>query len=253
MTYETIIYQKEDGIGIITFNRPERFNAINEKFIREMNSVLDEIEEDEEVRVVILTGGEKTFCSGVDLKETYTPATSRMLNKLFIRIEEFVKPTIAAINGYAYGGGCEIAVCCDFRVASETASFAFPEIKVGAMPSAGPTFRLPPLIGIGKSKELLYIGDSLSAAEALNIGLINRVVPAGTALVETKKLAAVLLDRPPLSLRATKECIQAAMRIDRKGASDFVRSASDLLRFTEDYQEGRAAFREKRKPVWKGR
>lgn len=253
MNYETIIYQKEDGIGIITFNRPERFNAINEKFMKEMNLVLDEIEEDDEVRVVILTGGEKIFCSGADLKEAYTPATSKRLNRFFIRLEEFGKPTVAAINGYAGGGGCEIAVCCDLRVASETATFAFPEIKVGAMPSAGPTFWLPPLVGLGRAKELLYIGDPITAAEALNIGLVNRVVPAGTALDGAKNLAAVLLDRPPLSLRATKECIHAARGLDSKGASDFVRSASDLLRVTEDYQEGRTAFREKRKPVWKGR
>lgn len=253
MSYETIIYHKEDGIGIITFNRPDKLNAINKQFVTEMNLVLDDIEADDEIRVVTITGGEKVFCAGADLKETFTPAISKRLNDLFTRIEKFDKPTIAAINGYAVGGGCEIALCCDLRVASETASIGLPEVKVGTMPSGGGTFRLPHLIGMGRAKEMLYLGESLSGIEAFNIGLVNKVVPPGKVLDEARRLARILLDRPPLAIKAIKDCVHAGTQLDSESALNFVMNVANLLRTTEDYQEGRKAFSEKRKPIWKGR
>lgn len=253
MNYETIRYQQEGGIGIIIFNRPDSRNAINEQMAREMNGVLDEIEADEGVRVVVITGGESVFCAGADLNEPFTPATSKRLNDLFTRIERLAKPTIAAISGYAYGGGCEISLCCDLRVASETALISLPEIKVGTIPSAGSAFRLPRLIGVGRAKEMHYVGEPVSGKEALSMGLVNRLVPAGEVLDEARRIAAILLDRPPLSLKAVKECIHAGLQLDTDSAVNFVMNAANLLRSTEDYQEGRNSFREKRKPVWKGR
>lgn len=253
MSYETIIYDKEDSLGIVTLNRPERLNATNEQLIKELNMVLDEIEYDDDTRVVILTGGEKVFCVGADLKEQRAPGRSQRSNRLYNRIERFGKPIIAAINGYALGGGCEMALCCDLRVASEDASIGVPEIKVGSLPSAGGTFRLLPLIGLGRAKELLYTGNSVSGVEALNIGLVNKVTPPGKALDGAKKLAEILLDRPPLAIKAIKNCVHAAIPLHTETIVDFVINSSDLLRGTEDYQEGRRAFREKRKPLWKGR
>lgn len=253
MGYETIIYDKEDGIAVITLNRPQQLNAINEQLIKEVNMVLDEIEYDNDVLIVILTGGEKFFCAGADLKEPRAPGRSQRSNRLFNRIERFGKPIIAAINGYALGGGLEIALCCDLRVASETASIGAPEVKVGTIPSGGATFRLTRLIGIGRAKELLYTGNPVNGVEALNIGLVNKVSPPDMALDEAKNLAKVLLERPPLSIKAIKNCVHAAIQLDTESAVDFVINSADLLHGTEDYQEGRTAFREKRKPVWRGK
>lgn len=253
MSYEAVIYDKEDGIAVITLNRPQQLNAINEQLIREVNMVLDEIEYDNDVLAVILTGGEKIFCAGADLKEPRAPGRSQRSNRLFNRIERFGKPIIAAINGYALGGGLEIALCCDLRVASETASIGAPEVKVGTIPSGGATFRLTRLIGIGRAKELLYTGNPVNGIEALNIGLVNKVSPPDMALDEAKNLAKVLLERPPLSVKAIKNCVHAAIQLDTESAVAFVINSTDLLRGTEDYQEGRTAFREKRKPVWRGK
>lgn len=253
MSYETIIYDKENGIGIITLNRPQQLNAINEQVIKEVNIVLDEIERDNEVRVVIITGGQKFFSAGGDLKEQRTAGRTRRSNQLYIRLERLGKPTIAAINGYALGGGCEIALCCDFRIASETASLGTPEVKVGIIPSGGATLRLPRLIGLAKAKEMLYTGNLINGIEAFNVGLVNRVCPPGMALDEAKKLAEILLERPPLSIRAIKECLHVGIQVDTESAIEFLCKSADLLRGTEDYKEGRSAFREKRKPVWKGR
>lgn len=253
MSYETVIYQKEGSIGIITFNRPDRLNAINNQLLDEFDSSLDETES-EDVRVVILTGNERSFCAGFDLKETVTPSISQKYNRLINRIESFGKLTIAAIDGYALGGGCEIALCCDFRIASGTASIGLPEVKVGIIPSGGVTYRLlPRVIGLGRAKEMLYLGESLSGIEAFNIGLVNKVVPPGKVLDEAKRLAGILLDRPPLSIKAIKDCVHAGIQLDSEGTVNFVMNAANLLRPTEDYLEGREAFREKRKPIWKGK
>lgn len=252
MSYETIIYEKEKGIGTIIFNRPDRLNALNEKLLDELSMVLDGIENDD-VRVVIITGGEKCFSAGFDLKETRTSSVIFKLNKIFTRIERFGKPVIAAINGYALGGGCEIALCCDLRVASETASIGLPEVKMGTISAGGGTFRLPRLIGMGRAKEMLYTGESLNGREAFNIGLINKVVSSGKVLDEARRMAGILLERPPLSIKTIKDCIHAGIQFDTENAIDFVITSADLLRSTEDYKEGWNAFIEKRKPIWKGR
>ena len=253
MSYETILYVKEKGLGIITLNRPAQGNSINEQLIRDLNAVLNEIEKDEEVRVVVLTGGDKFFCSGADLKEPRQPGRSQRANKLFSRVEKFAKPTLAAINGYALGGGLEISLCCDFRVAAEDARLGTPEVKVGIIPSGGATLRLPRLIGIAKAKEFLLLGEPVTGTQALALGMVSRVAPPGKALEEAQKLAQILMDRPPLSLKAIKDCVLEGQLMETEIAVESIIRTADLLRNTEDYQEGRNAFWEKRTPVWKGR
>jgi enoyl-CoA hydratase/carnithine racemase len=253
MNYETTRYTKEEGLGLITFNRPEQGNAINEQLIKDMQGVLDEAEKDPEIRVIIITGGEKFFCAGADLKEPRLPGRSQRSNSLFSRIEKFEKPSIAAINGYALGGGLEISLCCDFRVAAEDARLGAPEVKVGIIPSGGATLRLPRLIGMARAKEFLLLGEPITALQALNLGMLNRISPPGKALDEAKKLGKILLDRPPLSLKAIKDCVFIGQLMETEGAIEYIIRTADLLRNTEDYQEGRNAFREKRKPIWKGR
>ena len=251
MTYKTLLYQKKNSTGIVIFNRPERLNAINDRLLDELNRLLDDIGSDD-TRVVIFTGSEKSFCAGFDLKETMAPQISQKYNKLLNRIESFGKPTIAAISGYALGGGCEIALCCDFRVASETASIGLPEVKVGIIPSGGVAYRLlPRIIGLGRAKEMFYLGEPISGIEASNAGLVNEVFPQNKVLDEAKKLAKILADRPALSIKSIKDCIQAGVQLESADAANFVMNAANLLRPTEDYEEGRKAFREKRKPIWK--
>jgi enoyl-CoA hydratase len=253
ISYETILCAKEEGFGFITLNRPQHGNAINEQLIKDMNGALNEAEKDPEVRVIVITGGEKLFCAGADLKEPRLPGRSQRSNSLFSRIERFEKPTIAAINGYALGGGLEISLCCDFRVAAEDARLGTPEVKVGIIPSGGATLRLPRLIGIARAKELLLFGESITASQALDLGLVNRVSPPGKALDEARKLGKFLNDRPPLSLKAIKDCVLAGQLMETERAIEYIIQTADLLRNTEDYREGRNAYREKRKPVWKGR
>ncbi len=253
MNYETILCFREGGLAIVTLQRPGQGNSINEQLIRDLNAALEEIEGDPGVRVVVLTGGEKFFCSGADLKEARLPGRSQRSNSLFSRIERFPKPTIAAMNGYALGGGFEISLCCDFRVAAEDARIGTPEVKVGIIPSGGATLRLPRLIGLAKAKEFLLLGESISGSQALGLGIVNWVSPPGKALDEARKLAGMLIDRPPLSLEAVKDCVLAGLHMETHSAVEYIIRTAELLRHTEDYQEGRNAFREKRKPVWKGR
>jgi enoyl-CoA hydratase/carnithine racemase len=253
MNYETILYGKEEGLAVVTLNRPSQGNSINERLIEDLNAALDEIEKDGEVRSVVLTGGEKFFCSGADLKEPRRPGRSQRANLLFTRVERLDRPTIAAINGYALGGGLEISLCCDFRVAAADARLGTPEVKVGIIPSGGATLRLPRLIGMAKAKEFLLLGESVSGEQAFALGIVNRVSPPGKALEEGRRLGMTLADRPPLSLKAIKDCLRAGWLMDTEAAVESIIDTADRLRQTEDYLEGRNAFREKRKPVWKGK
>lgn len=249
----TLGYEKQEGQGIITLNRPREKNTINDPLIAEFQQVLDEVEMDPEVRVVLITGGKSLFCAGADLKEVRTPGRTERSNQLFNRIERLGKPTIAAINGYALGGGLEMALCCDFRVASEDARLGAPEVKVGIIPSGGATLRLRYFLPLARVKEMLMIGEPLTGQEAFNLGLVQRLTPAGQAMDGARELAGVLEARAPLSLKAIKDCIHQGMTGDPGEAIAYCIQTADQLRSSEDYREGRLAFREKGKPVWKGR
>ena len=230
--------------------------------------MLDEIYTDNETKTVILTGAGRGFCAGADIKgpaapstdtkETAAPSPRRRPSvgqryTFYNKLEDLGKPVIAAINGPCNGGGLEIALCCDFRIASEAANFGMGEVKLGVIPAGGGTARLPRLIGPGRAKEFLYFGNRIEAWEAYQIGLANKVVPPEELMNEAKKWAAELAERPPLSLRMLKNCVNLGMQMGLLDAIDYEAKCSAILVNTEDRIEGMRAFVEKRKPVFKGR
>jgi enoyl-CoA hydratase len=257
MAYETLQYEKRDGVATVTLNRPERLNAINYQLSVELDALMSEIEDDPEAHVVIITGAGKGFCAGADIKAMADPDTKPVAigrrYTFFNRIEDMGKPVIAAINGACNGGGLEIALCCDFRVAAEQANFGLGEVKLGLIPAAGGTARLPRLIGIGRAKEFLYFGNRVEAREAQAIGLVNKVVAAAELIPEARRWAAELAERPPLSLKALKYCVNLGMQMDLASAVEYEAKQAALLFKTEDVVEGMRAFVEKRKPVFRGR
>jgi len=261
MSYDTVIYEKEKGVGIITLNRPESLNALSFQLKEDLSDVFDEIEKDEDVRVVILTGGKKVFCAGADIKERASSQVSQpkayfnqlKTHRLFCKIEDFEKPVIAAVSGVAVGGGCELSLVCDFRMVSEIARFGVPEVKLGMIPAAGGTQRLPRLIGVTKAKELLFTGDFIDAEEAYRVGLVNKVVSVDRLMDEAKVLAQKLIENPPLSVKFVKRAVNAGIQLDLRSALDYEAHCAALLVASEDYREGFNAFVEKRKPVFKGR
>lgn len=250
--YETIIYEKENGIGVIILNKPQRMNALSTQMVEELEKLIDEIERDKEIRVIILAGGDKFFCAGADLKEEKPPDYLKKLRRLFYKIENGEKPVIAAINGIAYGGGLELALVCDLRLASDSARLGMPEIKIGTIPSAGGTQRLPRTIGITKAKEVVLSGNPINGNEAYRIGLVNKVVSVNSLLDEAKKMALVLSERPPLALKMARSAINTGLKIDLESGLDYEARCSAFLSTTKDRKEGRRAFLEKRKPIFKG-
>jgi enoyl-CoA hydratase len=261
MTFETLIYEKEEGIAIITLNRPERLNALSIRLKEELEDAFEAAGGDSEVRVVILTGGLKCFSAGADIKERAKIQAaqadayfSRLKNHDYYgRIENFEKPVIAAVSGVAVGGGCELALVCDLRIASESARFGVPEVKLGMIPAAGGTQRLPRLIGITRAKELLFTGEFIDAQEAWRIGLVNKVVPVESLMQEAGALARKLIGNPPLAVKFAKRAVNAGMQMDLSSALDYESYCASLLSVSEDRIEGFNAFVEKRKPVFKGR
>lgn len=261
MPYQTIIYEKEDNIALITLNRPDSLNALSSKLAQELEQVSDEIATDDSVRVVIITGAGRAFSAGADIKEIMSPGEASLGTRLakgkpltfFNKIENLDKPVIGAINGLAIGGGCELALVCDLRIASTTAKFGFGEIKIGVIPAGGGTVRSPRLIGIAKAKEMLFFGDPIDAEEAYRLGLVNKVVPPESLLDEAKKWAKTLSQRPPLALKAVKSCVNVGMQMPLSAAIDFEAKEAAILINTEDRNEGMKAFLEKRQPVFKGK
>lgn len=216
MPYETIIYEKREGVGIITFNRPQRKNSLNMQLVREMNQLLDEIEEDDEVKVLILTGSPECFCAGADLKEFPFPPTFLIeTNSLFNRIEDLEKPSIAAISGWCLAGGLELAMCFDLRIASEDARIGDHHIRIGAIGGGGATTRLPRIVGIAKAKELIYTGESLTGEEAQKIGLVNHVYPTDNYIEGALELAKKIGAMSPQALKWTKASLNASLDLDR--------------------------------------
>ncbi len=257
MSYQTILLEKEEGLRIITLNRPDRLNAINYDLAFDLERATAEIEEDEGGKVVILTGAGRGFCAGADIKEMADPNAKKLpigrRYTFFNKLEDLGKPVIAAINGACNGGGLEIALCCDFRIASEAANFGLGEVKLGVIPAGGGTARLPRLIGPGRAKEFLYFGNRIDAQEAFRIGLVNKVVSPASLMAEAKKWAVELAERPPLSLKMLKYLVNLGMQMDLLGAIDYEAKCAAVLMNSEDRLEGIRAFVEKRKPVFKGR
>ena len=232
MKYETIILERKGGIGYLTLNRPERANTISLQLMREVVSAMDEVEADLEYRVVILTGaGPKHFCGGADLRDFAQRARERASTgserrgsgdfvtpqrDLFSALEESRVPVIAAINGAAMGGGCEIALACDVRVISDTASIGLPEIRFGALPAGGGTQRLPRLVGAGVAKEMIFSGLPWTPEEALRVGLVNRVAPAAELIKECEKMAGVYVERAAYALKAAKQLINRGAELPLK-------------------------------------
>jgi enoyl-CoA hydratase len=256
MAYETIICEKEEKVAIVTLNRPDRLNAISNNLAVELEAVFKELDRDENVRAVILTGAGRAFCAGRDIKEMSEtkPPLIRSRTTFFEVIENTRKPVLAAINGPAIGGGLEIALVCDFRIASEAATFGFGEVKIGVMPMGGGTVRVPRLTGVGKAKELLYFGNQIDAQEAYRIGLANKVVPAANLIAEVSNWARELAARPPIALQMLKAMVNVGMQINSLvGAFEFEQKCGSLLLQTEDSREGIRAFADKRKPLFRGR
>ena len=260
MTYETLLYEKAGGIATVTINRPESLNALNFKVYAELYELFGEIEKDDEVRVVILTGsGEKAFVAGSDITEMAPQSSREIVSFVDIarqasdRIYYLGKPVIAVINGYALGGGCELTMCCDLRIASEKARFGQPEISVGVIPGAGGTQRLARLIGMTRAKELIYTGDMIDANTALNYGLVNKVVPVENLMAEAKEMAAKLLTRSSVILSLAKAAITGGAGMSLPDALSYEAQTFALCFATEDQKEGMKAFMEKRKAEYKNR
>jgi enoyl-CoA hydratase len=258
--YETLSVTKEAQTIVVQLNRQKSKNSLNMKMKEELDSVLDEIEQDDEARVVILTGGKNLFCAGSDIKERASIKmnqydfyfSQRKTEELFCRLEDFQKPVIAAIGGVAVGGGLEMALACDLRIASEKAMFGLPEVKIGIMPAGGGTQRLPRLIGITKAKELLYTGQMFNAQSAFQMGILNDVVQSDHLLDAAKKLAEKIIENPPLSVKLIKRAINVGVQLDLKSALEYEVSYAAMLYASKDREEGFNAFIEKRKPDYKG-
>ena len=260
MNDKTIIYEKKNKIAYITFNRPEVLNAIDEQMILEFDRVVSEIEGTEEVRVVIITGAGKAFMSGGDIslleKGTDAPDEFYLIHdklmRLLLRLEKLAQPVIAAINGYALGGGLEIATACDIRIAVESAKVGVPEVTLGIMPGAGGTARLPRIIGKGRAMEMELTGEFIDAREAYRMGLVNKVVPDGQALKAAEVLADKIIKNAPLAVSQIKNAIQAGMDMSIEGASEYCQKNCMMLFTTKDGKEGLKSFLEKRPPEWTG-
>ena len=254
--YTLIKVGTEDRIAVIQLNRPEVLNALNMSLMDELLAALDEIEADRDLRCVVLTGNDRAFAAGADIKEMADASTVEMLGRdqfaKWDRIRRFKKPIIAAVSGYALGGGNELAMLCDMIVASDTAQFGQPEINIGVMPGAGGTQRLTRAVGKAVAMEVVLAGRTLNAREALQLGLVNRVVPIEAYLQEAKDLAHRVAEKSPVALQLAKEAVLKSYDAPLREGLEAERKNFYLLFGTADQKEGMAAFVEKRKPQFKG-
>jgi enoyl-CoA hydratase len=257
--YETMLVEKRSKVAVITINRPDKLNALSSKVHAEGISALDELRNDNEIRVVVITGsGEKSFVAGADISEFAGKSAAGQRDvmnarSLFNSIDAFPKPVIAMINGFCLGGGCELALACDLRIASEKARFSQPEINLGIMPGGGGTQRLTRLIGEGRAMEMILTGDMIDANTALNFGLVNHVHAPEELEEKTIELANKIAEKAPIALQMSKEAVKFA---SRSNLDEGLRREVDLFAIcfsTEDKEEGVSAFLEKRKPDFKGK
>jgi len=257
---ENVILEKDGPIAIVTINRPKALNALNAATLAELEQVFAALAADGEISVVILTGaGEKAFVAGADIAfmQNLTALAAREFALLgqavFNKIENLPQPVIAAVNGFALGGGCELAMACDLRLASDTARFGQPEVGLGVPPGFAGTQRLPRLVGKGRAKELLYSGEMIDAAEAYRIGLVNRVCPAADLLETGKALARKIASKGPVAVRLTKSAVNQGLEMDAERAMAYEAEVFGLAFATADQKEGMAAFLEKRKAEFRGK
>lgn len=255
--YQNILVERDERVGIVTLNRPEQLNALNFQLVHELVSALQEFDRDETIGCIIITGsGEKAFAAGADIKEMADKSPVEMMIGGFEAwegIRHVRTPLIAAVNGYALGGGCELALHCDMIVASENARFGQPEIAIGIIPGAGGTQRLARTLGKYRTMEMVLTGAQVSAQELANHGLVNRVVPKGEHLTEAIKLAKTVAAQAPIAARMAKEAVQAAFETSLEEGLEIERKNFFLLFSTEDMREGMRAFIEKRKAQFKGK
>jgi len=258
--FKNTLYEKADGVATISINRPQALNALNEATLLELSHRLSDAEQDADIKVVVITGaGDRAFCAGADLNvmKTATPYKGMHLSligqKVTMEVEEATKPVIAAINGYALGGGLELAMACDIRIASAKAKLGQPEVNVGLIPGWGGTQRLPRLVGKGIAKEMIFTGENIDAKRAEHLGLVNMVVPPEELKTAVKEMASKLMSKPPIGLELAKHLINNSTEVDLKSGLRNEAVAFGVLASTEDFKEGVNAFLEKRKPQYKGK
>jgi enoyl-CoA hydratase len=256
--YENVLTEKyEKSIGIARLNRPNALNALSKSLMKELLEALNDFDRDQDIRCIILTGGEKIFSAGADIKEMSGFGSIDALNAgnldYFDSIQKIDKPIIAAINGYCLGGGLELAMACDILIAGENSKLGQPEINIGVMPGAGGTQRLTRAVGKYQAMDLILTGRQISAREAHEMGLLSRVVPDESALVEAKRVALEIASKSPLATKVAKDCVVKAFEMTLKDGLAFERKNFYLLLGSEDKQEGMRAFTEKRKAVFQGR
>jgi enoyl-CoA hydratase len=258
MEYQNITTKIEDGVGLITLNRPKALNALNSELLAELIGVLEDWDRGTDVRCIVLTGSERAFAAGADIKEMSTQSYMDMYKANFFahandRISAIRKPIIAAVAGYALGGGCELAMLCDFIIAADTAKFGQPEINLGVMPGIGGSQRLTRFVGKSKAMEMCLTGRNMDAAEAERSGLVSRVVPAADLLTEALKAAKTIAEKSVPIVMMTKEAVNVAYETTLHEGVRFERRVFHAMFATEDQKEGMAAFSEKRKPGFKDR
>jgi enoyl-CoA hydratase len=260
MAFENLIVDRDGAVSTITINRPKVLNALNGPTLDELGTATDDARRDDSVRVIILTGaGDRAFVAGADINElaVQTPVGGREHARkgqaLFDRIERLGKPVIAAVNGFALGGGCELAMACTIRLAADTAKLGQPEINLGLLPGYAGSQRLPRLVGRGRALELLLLGHQISAEEAWRIGLVNRVVPAAQLMIEARALAQSLASKAPVAIRYILDAVASGLDMSFRDAEDYEATLFGLVSTTEDMREGTKAFLEKRKAEFKGR
>jgi enoyl-CoA hydratase len=258
MSFTTLLVETADGVTLIRLNRPEALNALNSQLLDELSQALDAAEADEAVRCVVLTGSERAFAAGADIKEMSDKSYAQMFSQDFFtkgarRIEQFRKPIVAAVAGYALGGGCELAMLCDVISAAETAKFGQPEINLGVVPGIGGTQRLTRFVGKSKAMDMILTARMMDAAEAERVGLVSRVVAADKLLDEARATAAKIASLSPLTVMMAKELVNAAYETTLSTGVALERRLFHSLFAFEDQKEGMAAFVEKRKADFKGR
>lgn len=258
MTYEHIVVETPaDGVGLVRLNQPRTFNALTGPLMDELMTALEIMDGDDTIRCMIITGSNKAFAAGADIKEMAEATTVEMMQKEFIarweRLRGIKKPVIAAVSGYALGGGCELALACDMIIASDTAVFGQPEINLGVIPGAGGTQRLARTIGKAWAMEMVLMDRRLSAKEAAQFGLVNRVVPVDDLMEEAAKMATNIAERAPVAIRFAKDAVNMALETTLSAGLAYERNHFYTLFATQDQKEGMAAFVEKRKPEWTGK